>query len=184
MTNLLKELESISLSNYEVLELINGKANLIQYPELATKNNIDEILHPYGACIILYLTRKNYGHWCCLFRFKDDPNLLEFFDPYGLFVDDELNFKMNENFRKINNQDYPHLTHLLYISPYKISYNQYKFQKKLKGVATCGRHTSMRLLLRDLPLDNYKKFMTSTNYTPDELVTMLTTLIMNKNIVL
>ncbi len=174
MSNLLEELEKISLSNDEMLKLVNGNANLIQYPELANISNIDQVLRPYGAVIILFLTRKNYGHWICVF--KVTPNMLEFFDPYGLFIDDELNFKMNKYFRKISHENYPHLTYLLYNSLYQISYNQYKFQSKMKGVATCGRHTAMRLILRDLPLDEYKELMTSTNYTPDELVTMLTSI--------
>lgn len=175
MNKLIKELEEISLSNDEILELVDGKANLILYPELSKINNIDEILYPYGACIILFLTKKNYGHWTCIFKVND--NTIEYFDPYGLYIDNALNFKMDKYFRKINNEDFAHLTYLLYISPYNISFNQYKFQKKLKGVSTCGRHTAMRLILRDLSLDEYKKFMTNRKYSPDELVTILTSYI-------
>lgn len=175
MDRLIKELEQMSLSNQEVMKLIDGKANLIQYPQLAQINNIDEILEPYGACVILFLTKKNYGHWTCLF--KVSPNTLEFFDPYGLMIDDELNFKMAEHFRRESNQDYPHLTWLLYNSPYKITYNEHKFQKKLKGVATCGRHTAMRLILRHLSLDQYKEFFDGSGMDPDKLVTILTSYI-------
>lgn len=175
MNKIIKELEKMSLSNNEVMKLVNGKANLIQYSELAKVSNIDEILKPYGACIILFLTRKNYGHWTCLFKVK--PDELEFFDPYGLFIDDELNFKMPEYFRKKSNQDYPHLTWLLYNSPYKISYNEHKFQKKMKGVATCGRHTAMRLILRYLTLEQYKELIDGSRMDPDKFVTMLTSYI-------
>lgn len=175
MNSLIKELENISLSNDEVLKLVNGKANLILYPELSKINNIDDVLNPYGACIILFLTKKNYGHWTCIFKLDEDT--IEYFDPYGLYIDDALNFKMNKYFRKVNNQDFSHLTYLLYKSPYTITYNQYKFQKKMNGVSTCGRHTAMRLILRKLSLEQYKELMTSGKYSPDKLVTLLTSYI-------
>lgn len=171
-SKLLKELQNMSMSNEEMNKLVNGKANIITYTKLANVTNIDQILEPYGACIILYLTKKNYGHWVCLFRVT--PTMLEHFDSYGIYPDHELNFKMDKHFRRISNEDYPHLSYLLYYSPYELSYNQYQFQSKMRGVATCGRHTALRLLLRDMPLDDYKNLITSTEFTPDEVVTLLT----------
>jgi len=168
----LKELENISLSNTEVMHLIDGKANLIQYPQLVNVTNIDQILEPYGACIILFLTKQNYGHWTCVFKVNN--NTIEYFDPYGLFIDEALDFNKDNYFRIENNQNYAHLTYLLYHSKYEITYNQYKFQSKKKGVSTCGRHTAMRLIMRNLSLDEYKKYITSFNIDPDELVTLLT----------
>lgn len=172
MSRTFKELENISLSNQEMIKLVNGKANLIQYPQLKNATSIDDILYPYGACIILYLTRKNYGHWTCIFKVNNDT--IEHFDPYGLYIDDELNFNMDPYFRKISNEDKPHLSYLLYNSPYKLSFNQYQFQKRLKEVATCGRHVAMRLILRHLSLDDYKNLISNTEYSPDEVVTIIT----------
>ena len=175
---MLKELQKISLSNEEMMKLVNNRANLVQYPELSKYNNIDQLLQPYGACIILYLTRKNYGHWTCVF--KVDNNTIEHFDPYGLYIDEELNFNMDPYFRKVSGQDFPHLSFLLYNSPYNLSFNQYKFQQKIKDVSTCGRHTGMRLILRNLNLNDYKKLICSTKYTPDEVVTIITHAILNE----
>lgn len=172
ITQHLEDLESISLSNIEMLKLVNGKSNLIQYPELKNATSIDDILYPYGSCIILYLTKKNYGHWTCIF--KVTPDTIEHFDSYGIYPDEELNFKMDPYFRKISNQDKPHLSYLLYNSKYKLSFNQYKFQKKKSEVATCGRHCAMRIILRHLKLDDYKNLITSTEYSPDEIVTIVT----------
>lgn len=171
MNKLIKKLEDKGISNFDILELVDHKANLITYTDLAKVNNIDEILDPYGACIILFLTRKNYGHWCCLFR---TGNLLEFFDPYGLKPDEELNFKIDPYFRKIAKQDYPHLSYLLYHSPYKISYNHFQFQKFKKDVKTCGRHVAVRLMFRHLPLEKYIKLILSSKFDPDKTVTLLT----------
>lgn len=168
----IKDLEKISLSNIEMMDLVKGKSNLIQYPDLKNVSNIDEILGPYGCCIILFLTHKNYGHWTCIF--KVEPNTIEHFDSYGIYPDEELNFKIDPYFRKISGEDYPHLSYLLYNSPYNLSFNQYQFQGKMKDISTCGRHTSMRIILRHLSLDDYKKLICSSKYTPDEVVTIIT----------
>src|SRR6188768_1962094 len=112
MDYIIENLEDISLSNQELMKLIDHKAKLITYTDLAKCNSIDQVLEPYGACIILFLTREHYGHWCCLFKVK--PDTLEFFDPYGLKPDDELDFEIDPYFRKYAKEDYPHLTYLLY----------------------------------------------------------------------
>lgn len=174
---MLEQLEMISLSNIEVMKLVNNKSNIIKYSYLLNINNIDEILEPYGACIILFLTGENYGHWTCIFKINN--NTLEFFDPYGIYPDHELNFKMDKYFRKINNQDYPHLTFLLLDSGYNISFNEIQFQDKKKNIATCGRHVSLRLILRDLSLYEYYKMFIESNINPDTFVTIITTNILN-----
>src|SRR5574337_291361 len=117
MNSLIKNLEDVSLSNFELMDIVDNQSNLITYDKLANVRSIDEILNPYGACIILFLTRENYGHWCCLFKLGD--NLLEFFDPYGYMPDEELSF---------GQQQVPYLSALLIKSKYSISYNHYRFQ--------------------------------------------------------
>lgn len=167
MNYLIKNLEDVSLSNFELMDLVNNQSNLITYDKLANVNSIDQILNPYGACIILFLTKENYGHWCCLFKIND--KLLEFFDPYGYMPDEELQFS--------NGNKQPLLTKLLLRSKYDISYNHYRFQKMKPDVKTCGRHVAIRLLCRDLNLDQYIKFIKSSRYNPDEIVTLLTAMI-------
>lgn len=168
-------LEGKSLSNREVLDLVNHKANFITYDKLANVNNIDDILEPHGACVILYFTAENYGHFCCLFRVE--PGVLEFFDPYGLFVDKELDFNKDIYFRQEKNQDYPHLSYLLDYSPYALTYNNYKFQKKKEDVRTCGRHCACRINFRMMDLEKYKDFLTNPYLDFDNTVTLLTAMI-------
>jgi hypothetical protein len=165
------KLESVSLSDDDIRRLLHNRINIIPYTDLACVHNIETILKPYGACVILYLTKENYGHWTCLF--KADSNLLEFFDSYGTEIDDELDFIENE-FKKMSKQNYPHLTSLLYECPYQISYNHYPLQKKDKNIKTCGRHIVTRLLMKDLSLDDYIDFITSYNFDPDYMVTYIT----------
>ena len=97
--------------------------------------------------------------------------MVEFFDPYGKFIDDQLEY-IPVNFRKISNQDYPHLTALLYNSKYNLSYNQYPFQKLKDNIKTCGRWTALRIMFRDMPLDDFAKLF--NNSDSDNLATLLT----------
>jgi hypothetical protein len=166
-----------SLSDKDICNVLskNGiKHKLITYPELTKYKSLVELLYPYNVVVICYLTRENYGHWVCLFTNKYGIN---FFDSYGIIPDDELNWKIDENFRKISNEDYPHLIALMYNSRFPIHYNQYQFQAKIPGIATCGRHVIARLCLKKLSTDEYKdiirKCCENLRITADQLVVLL-----------
>lgn len=51
------------------------------------------------------------------------------------------------------------------------------------NINTCGRHCAMRLILKDLSMDDYQNFMNTlkTKYhkSPDEIVTILTDPVLN-----
>ena len=173
--SIIKQYQDIALSNHEVLKLVDGKANVILYPDLHKYDTIDEILDPYGACILLFEAQPHYGHWCCVF--KIGKNLIEFFNPYGGYPDDSLKH-IPSRFRKISNQDYPHLSWLLINSRYDLSYNEHRFQSHGPDIKTCGRWCAVRLLCRNMPLDEFYKMI--KHYTKmfklngDEFVTLLT----------
>jgi hypothetical protein len=150
--NRIQKLVDKALSNKEVLKICGNKANLITYSELADYDNIEQAMGKYGACIVLYETKKDYGHWCCFF--VTDRNTIEFFDPYGLMPDDEFAF-VTEEFRRENGEYYPYLTAMLLATPYQIEYNHYPFQKFAKNVSSCGRWCGFRLLVKDLNLDEF-----------------------------
>lgn len=163
--------KSKSLSGEEVLGLCGNKAELYTYPELVKYNDIDKILGKHKACIILYLTKANYGHWVCLF--KQNKDTLCFFDSYALMPDDELKF-VPMNFRKYNNELYPHLTYLMYKSGYKVDYNNHRLQSKKRDTATCGRWVGARLAFRYLNNDEFAELFNDNEIKPDLLVTTLT----------
>ncbi len=173
--NIIKIYQDIALSDKEVLKLINGRANLILYPDLYKYHSIDEVLGKYGACIILFEAQPKYGHWCCIFKVSD--NLLEFFNPYGGYPDDTLN-NIPIDFRKISHQEQPHLSLLMLDSPYDLSYNEFRFQKHGADIKTCGRWCAVRLAFRFLSLDEFydmiKQLTKKLKMTGDELVTLLT----------
>lgn len=160
-----------TLSDSDILKAIKNRANLMTYRELKKYKTLDEALGPHGALVLLYETKDNFGHWVGVF--KRTPTLVEFFDSYGYKPDDEIKF-IPDYFRKVNDLDYPHLTALLYKSGYKISYNEHKLQKLKNDVNTCGRWVVARLIMRDLPLNEFVKMFKERGVSSDTIVTLLT----------
>ena len=127
----------------------------------------------YKTCIILYNTSIKVGHWTCLFLRHND--ILEFFDPYGIIIDNEIKgtFMDPEWIKKYYKNGEKRLSQLIINSQYnKIEYNNYNIQSKNKGVNTCGRHVVCRLWNKHLSLDEYYNIIKL--YNPDELVVDLT----------
>lgn len=174
--DIINKYEDIALSNFEILELVDGKANFVLYPELINYSSIDEILEPYGACFLLFEAKPRYGHWCCLFKLDD--NTIEFFNPYGGYPDDSLNL-IPLHFRMVSNQYYPYLSWLMINSKYDLTYNEHKFQKRAKNTKTCGRWCATRILFRNISLKDFTKLFKNKN--GDKIVTLLTMWINNKN---
>lgn len=172
MESKINQLIGKSLSNEEILKSLENKANLISYTDVHKYRTLDTILGKHGACVILYETKKLYGHWCCIFKL--DKNSVEFFDPYGLMPDRQLNF-INKDYKIESKQDYPYLTKLMIDSPYVLSYNQHRFQEYKKGVNSCGRWVVCRLLFRFMKLDDFiNLFGKKRKYKPDFYATLLT----------
>ena len=155
------------LNGREVLDLVNGRANVITYPELKKFTSIEGLLQPYGACYILYMKNKSSGHWCCLTQVG---TLISFFDPYGGPIDSQLKF----TWHKI-----PYLTKLLSqaaFDGYKVTFNPYQFQKLRDNVKSCGRWCALRIVLKDMPLKDFKKLFMGAN--SDEVATIVTEMLL------
>ena len=174
---IIKKLKEIPFSGQNIIEALDGQCKIVKYEDIHTYNTIDDLLKPYGKIAILYQVKPNYGHWCCLFLTGPDLKTLEFFDPYGMKIDEQLEF-IKPEFRKQSNQDYPYLADLMMRSKYKLQYNDKKLQIRNNDVSTCGRHVCMRLILADSPLNVYQNFMTQGNgLNPDDKTTYLTAFI-------
>lgn len=172
------ELKAKPLSNYEIMNALNNKVNMLTYDELVNYDDIDHVLGKYGVCVLLVETKENNGHWICMFKTISDNKkkepIVSFFDSYALPVDDQLHF-VNMKFREENNMLYPYLSYLLYKCPYPIEYNEHQFQKLSPQINTCGRWVILRLLLKHLSLKKfYKLFKPSKKIDSDDLVTILT----------
>lgn len=182
--SIIKKYKSVALSNKDLLKLVNDKAKVVLYPSLWKFNNIDELLGPHGACFLLFESKPSFGHWCTIIKYKDGKTI-EFFDSYSGYPDNVLKF-IPEDFKKKSNQDYPYLTKLLYECPYEIEFNDKKFQKHGKNIATCGRHAAIRVLFKHLNIEEYDKFIKSIckklKCNADDAVTILTMLVSNGEI--
>ena len=155
-----------SLSTTEILQYLKGKTKIVIYPELKKIKNISELLASYKSFVLLYLTGPNYGHFVCVI---DHGNRIEFFDSYSIKPDKEFDFINND---KLNGVKY--LSKLLYKTKKPIEYNHIKLQQDGDEIATCGRWCALRLLLKDIKLDDFIYMMTNTKMSPDKLVTYLT----------
>lgn len=175
MYEIISKYEDIALSDKDIFRLTNGQCNIEVYPNLYKYSTLDELLGPFQACILLFEAKPQYGHWVLIY--KQTPDEVAFFNPYGGFPDDSL-MHIDKNFRKKTNQLKPKLSELLMDSRYELSYNEFDFQVKDKNIKTCGRHCVVRLINRDLDLYEYKKYLDKLsnmlNLDYDGVVTYLT----------
>ena len=161
-----------ALSGNEMMRIVKNKAKLLTYPQLKQYKTLDDLMKPYGAVILLYLTHPNYGHWVGIIQ---HPDRIEMFDSYGIVPDDELKFA-SMKFREDNDMISPYLLNLFAKSGLPVEYNSDKLQKFAQGVNTCGRWVALRILLRNMDLKEFVKFvkkMRKEGIPPDELVVKL-----------
>ncbi len=171
----LKYYKNIALSNRDILKLLDNQSNIILYPDIHKFDNIDQLIQPYGSCIILYEAKPHYGHWCALLKTNNTD--IEFFNPYGGIVDDSLD-RIKDKYKIATNQAFPYLSYLMYKSNYNLFYNEFQFQNDGSDNRTCGRHCVVRVLRSNLDIYEYKKFLDSLcklfNTDYDGVVTYLT----------
>ena len=160
-----------SLSDTDLRNNIN--ANIVSFSDIKNYNNIDELLGFEGKCFILYETKKNMGHWTCLYKFNDT---IYFFDSYGNNIDLQLNF-IPKQINKSLGQNHKNLIELLYKSPYKIEFNEYQLQKLGNGINTCGRWCLIRLQYPSISVKEFKNLFSKKNLgkiSPDLMIYKLT----------
>ncbi len=178
MDKIINKLEAKPLSGTEISDACNDEIKIMTYDNLLNYDNIDDVFGDKDSIALLYVTHPNptYGHWTGLFRHRNyDPQTIEFFDSYGLFIDEQIKF-VPKQLRAQLGEDYPYLSKLLYESPYELIYNPIQLQQKKKGVASCGRHVVMRCISKNIMLHDYIDLIQEkdTIDNPDEMVTYLT----------
>jgi len=162
---------SYALNGDDIMHILDGKTNIIEYAELYNVDRLEDVM-VHDSVVILYRSSENTAHWCCLFINQDGNP--EFFDPYGLVIDSEIDRIKDINPVYADNYyDKKRLIELLLKGNYKqIEYNEYKLQQMNNHINDCGRHVAMRLLFKDYSLEDYVKLLTENlkgrNY--DELI--------------
>lgn len=158
-----------SLSGQDVIDALDGKCNIVSYPDIKKYRNINDLLGKYKKCVILYLNSANYGHWTCIYEYN---GTIYFFDSYGVEPNGQLNW-LPKNVNKLLKQDHKHLLKLLYNSGKPIEYNEYPLQKFGKGINTCGKWVVFRLKYPFLSVENFRKLFENKNIEPDKLINSL-----------
>lgn len=172
MDKIINKAENISLTGDDILRICDDKVKIMSYDELANYDNIEDVLKPHGAVIFLYLTKKAYGHWCAII--EHDDNILEFFDPYGIPPDHQLNWNDDEVNERLGVWE-PYLTNLIENSDYDLIYNNEKLQSYDESNDTCGRWCAMRVVLRNYDLPYFRHlFLDNKHYEPSFWISALT----------
>ena len=176
MDKLIERSERVDLSGKDIMRMVNGETRILAYEKLKTYNSLEQILNPYGNCIILYQTKENFGHWVVLI--DRGGRMLEFYDSYGLKPDEELKIDNQYHLRIHGGVITPHLTALIKSGGWSVKYNNKQLQEQLSDVNTCGRYCVMRLLYKDMSLQKFNDLLTNNKcYNPDFWVSAMTYLI-------
>lgn len=183
MKKIIEEKMDHPLSDKEIISKLKNKSNIVLYKDLNKYRNIDQLLYPHNACVILYEVVPNNGHWVCILKTHEPTSYglrtcIEFFDSYGKMVDTQQKF-IDPSYLEISGQTDKMLTRLLLFSNarYLISYNQYPFQKLSYDIKTCGRWCVLRILNKSMNLDEFHKEVVLSSklmgLTLDEFVALI-----------
>tara|TARA_R110002073_G_scaffold179166_1_gene337665 strand:+ start:1330 stop:1857 length:528 start_codon:yes stop_codon:yes gene_type:complete len=174
MDKLINDAEAVDLSKENILEITNNGCDVVVYHNLGDYNSLENLLGDKGAVILLYETKQNFGHWVALFYTDSSQQEIEFFDSYGFKPDEELNYAKYD--------DQPYITELIQKSNKKIIYNTKKLQTFKEDINTCGRWTSLRIAMREVPLQKFQYlFKNNKSYNGDWFVSALTYIFTHKN---
>jgi hypothetical protein len=164
LLNKLKKFANVPLSDKDIMNAMDGKTRIVLYRDLKKYRSVEELLKPYGNCVILYETAPNTGHWVALLKIppnKTCPNTnLEFFDSYGKSVDTQKEY-ISDSFLNTSGQERDTLSELLLKSNpnYLLSYNQHKYQRFAENIKTCGRWCLLRIICANLNLAEFNRLI-------------------------
>ena len=165
LDKILDKAEDIDLSGDDIRRITDGKCDVVSYHQLPNYRTLDDLLGVNQAVILLYETKRNFGHWVALFKISDSA--VEFFDSYAFKPDEELNYARYN--------DTPWLTQLIQQSNYNIVYNDVRLQTFAHDINTCGRWTATRVKMRQIPLKEFQDlWKKNRHYNPDFWISAVT----------
>jgi len=172
MDNLIKSIYVDDLDLVDVKTLTNNKCPIVLYDNLDINDDILEVIGKNNRCFLLFPTvhGSNSGHWLSIL-YNDKTNTLEHFDPYGLDVNQEMQYSSSRHVQA-------NILGKLYAKAQqkgiKIIFNTVRYQKLTNGVNTCGRHCAIRLRFHYLTPTQYENLMMKQTMSADWLVSILT----------
>ena len=128
------------LSNVDFIPFfgIDVEKKIMLYSELKNYNTILDLFPKDDYRIILIEQEKNVGHWVVALRINEK---VIFFDSYGLYPDDQLDF-ISKIKNRLLGQSHPEIRRLMKgIEKYglKAWYSKTKYQSEGDNISTCGR---------------------------------------------
>lgn len=191
------------LGTDEIFKIAGKSCNVFPYADLKYVSDINELFeydpfhvleseypHDENSCIIIFLTKDYFGHWCILNRILTQflskgeiksKYIYSFLDSYGEMIDDQLNH-IDKKYRKLSGQTSNFLSDILYNAVKnnddQVRFNDIKMQVLSNKISTCGRYAALFLKHNDLTVEEFvetlEKAVEKYKYPVDVLVTMLT----------
>jgi len=124
------------LNTDEVRCIIDKPTNVVRFRDIPKIDKVEDMFIN-NRCVLLYETSDNVGHWVGMYHDKH-RNRINYFDPYGTFMDDQLNF-IDDPFLSCSGQDEKHLLKLLVKYKGDVHYLNRPLQSMERGINTCGR---------------------------------------------
>ena len=146
------------LTGSDMLNNSAAPSKLVIYKDIHKYKTLNDLFGDVDVIYLLYESQPYSGHWVTLFRVGDR---VELFDSYDNRPDQQFNF-INDDFKSQRNMDVPYLTKVLLDHAEnggEVHYNHHKLQREGSNIATCGRHGLVRVMFRDLPIDEDYQLM-------------------------
>lgn len=177
-------------SRSDLQYMLDGRAKIVPYAELAGYRTLEELLEPYQTVILLYPSPNDteVGHWVTFFVMPG-TDFIQYFDSYGCDVDEPVGDYNEEKRREEEglaprNPDTirqprriePYFTELLLASRYadRAAFNETPFQSDEVATATCGLWCVARIKNNYLGEDGFRRLYLETaeahGLDPDLLV--------------
>lgn len=150
-------------SKTDIQHMLGKSINIVDYNTLSTYNDIEDLLGPNRAFVILYPNPGTInetafvGHWTCCFV-RPNTEELQYYDSYGCVPDKNVHNFNNEDEKVAAGLMRPINTHLLDLMlkskyAHNTRFSEYPMQAmslmspsgEFKQPATCGLWVAMRL---------------------------------------
>lgn len=166
----------------EDLRKISPDIRIVLYSDIYKYSSLEQLFQSGGnrPIALLYEIQPKYGHWTLLIR--HNPGNYEFFDSYGLKPDSELKF-IDKGFRSQSDQDHSYLLDFINKASQggaDTTYSKKAMQSSNPSIATCGRWIALRARFSNIPLKEFRQILSSTDYSPDKIVTGITNMFLRR----
>lgn len=173
--------EQYSLSDSDIRAIaraMNVPTEVVMYQNLDKYKSMGELFGGNLRAVVLFYPTQSasVGHWTLLLN--HGSGRYEFFDPYGIVPDGEIQYSSFLRANKPMMNGKPWLTFLLQgVGSQNLTVNRAKLQSKFQHVNTCGTHCMVRLLYSNWPIQAYTNLYGPSaqgfhGMKPDEIVVL------------